>query len=459
MRRYRSGRRAAYLGAAALAVTALAAAGCSSSGSSSGASSGSSAGSSSSTSAQASSPAPVPTGSGQGGLGAQAVTNFLSYVGGTSGPANKSLPPVTIGFVNQQGGPVAIGLHATDGAQMAVNYINAELGGVGGHPVQLDTCFIASAEEEGTGCAQKFLANKAVDVIAMGGVVIGVQSFYSTLAGKIPVVGGVAALPVDGAQQNTVVLFGDAIHVLGPIGTYASTVLHAKTGVVLYPNNSTDTPGALADEAALKSAGLTVKMGPYPPNATDLTGVLTATGAASADIVIPNVDASGCVAIAKALQQQGITDAKKIVSPPLCLNGQVAAGLGGDFPKWTYLIASSLFGDPTDPGMAAYEKVAAKYSTPANAPDPWNIVDFGQLLTVDKILNQVGYAHLSPSAILSAAKAFKGPQALGAPALDCGKYPNAPGICNDRSQFFEYEGKDNKPSPWVKVAGWLQPTG
>jgi branched-chain amino acid transport system substrate-binding protein len=443
---YRKGRRSAVFGVSVIALAALAAAGCSSSSSSSASAPATSGGA---TSAPAS---PAASGTG-GGLGAQSVTDFLSYVGGKTGPADKSLPPVSIGFVNQQGGPVAIGLHATDGAQMAVNYINAELGGVDGHPVQLVTCFIASAEEEGTTCAQKFLANKAVDVIAMGGAVIGVQSFYSTLGGKIPVVGGVAALPVDGAQQNTVVLFGDATHVLGPIGTYAKDVLHAKTGVVLYPNNSTDTPGALADQAALQAAGVTVKMGPYPPNATDLTGVLTATGAASADIVIPNVDAGGCVNIAKALKQQGITDIKKIVSPPLCLNGQVAAGLGGDFPQWTYLIASSLFGDATDPGMTAYEKVAAKYSTPANAPDPWNIVDFGQMLTVDKVLNQVGYANLSPSAILAAAKAFKGPQALGAPALACGADPKAPGICNDRSQFFEYQGKNT----WVKAAGWLQP--
>ena len=140
-----------------------------------------------------------------------------------------------------------IGLHATDGAEMAVKYINAELGGVDGHPVQLDTCFIASAEEEGTGCAQKFLANKTVNVIAMGGAVIGVQSFYATLGGQLPVVGGVAALPIDGAQKNTAVLFGDATSVLGPMGTYGKDVLHAKTAVVLYPNTASDTPGALVD--------------------------------------------------------------------------------------------------------------------------------------------------------------------------------------------------------------------
>jgi branched-chain amino acid transport system substrate-binding protein len=444
VRTYRAGRGSAFLGIAAVAAAALAAAGCSSGSSGSGSVSGGASGG----------PTSVQTSQGiSGNQGHTSVTSYLQYVAGKAGPASSSLAPVQIGYVNQQGGPTAVGLLATNGAQMAVNYINKELGGVGGHPIQLVTCFIASAEEEGTGCAQKFLANKNIKAIAMGGVVIGVQSFYATLAGKLPVFDGVAALPIDGTQGNTVVLFGDGTHVLGPMGTYASTVLHAKTASVLYPNDSADTPGALAVEAGLKAAGVKVTMAPYPPTQTDLTGVLTAAGATTADMVIPYTDASGCVAIAKALTQLGITDTKKVVSAPLCLNGQVAAGLGGDFPKWTYSIASSLFGDTTDPGMPAYEAIAKQYTTPAAAPDPWEIVDFGQLLTVDKILNQVGYGNLTPAAILAAGKAFKGPQALGAPSLACGEFPSAPGICNDQAQFFEYQGH----STWVKAAGWLKP--
>jgi len=410
----------------------------------------SSSGSASTTTSAAAAPSPSGT---SGGLGAQSVTNYLTYTGGKAGPASSSETPVIVGFVNQQGGAQVIGQHATDGAEMAVKYINAQLGGVDGHPIQLDTCFIASAEEEGTGCAQKFLANKNVHVVAMGAAVIGVQSFYSTLGGALPVVGGVAALGIDGAQKNTAVLFGDATSVLGPMGTYGKDVLHAKTAVILYPDTASATPGALATEAGLKAAGISVKMGPYPENTTDLTGVLASTGAASADMVIPAVAAQDCVNIQKALTQQGITDPKKIIAAPLCLNGQVAAGLGGDFPKWTYLIASSLFGDTTDPGMIEYMKLAQTYSTPANAPDPWNIVDFGQMMTIDKVLNQVGYANLTPAAILSAVKAFKGPQALGAPALECGYDPSAPGVCNNRSQFFEYAGHNK----WIKTAGWTQP--
>ena len=444
-------RRLSRIGFAAVAAALLAAAGCSSSSSSS----------SSSATTAPSSAAPAtsaPASAGTGGQGAQSVTNYVTYVGGTAGPANKSLPPVYIGFVNQQGGATAVGLLATAGAQMAVNYANAELGGVDGHPIQLVTCFIASAEEEGTTCAQKFLADKKINVIDLGGVAIGVQSFYSTLHGALPVIDGVAATPIDTTQPNAVILFGDATHILAPFGTYAKDVLHAKTAALVYPSDNAGIAiGAAAIKQGLEAAGVTVKSVGYSESTTDLTSVLTAAGAQTADMVIPYSDASGCVNLAKSLKTLGITDPKKIVSAPLCLNGQVISGLG-DWPHWTYAIASSLFGDPTDPGMPPYMAVAAKYSTPANAPDPWNIVNFGQLLTTIKIMNEVGYANLSPSAILAKAKAFTGPQALGAPSLDCGKYSTAPAVCNDRIQLFEYAGGVTKGRPdWIKMSGWIQP--
>jgi len=434
-------------GFAAVAATILAA-GCSSSGSSSTAAA--------PTTAAAGTSAPASAGT--GGQGAQSVTNYLTYTGGKSGPADKSLPPVYVGFVNQQGGPTAVGLLATAGAQMAVNYANAELGGVNGHPIQLVTCFIASAEEEGTTCAQKFLANKKVNVINLGGVAVGVQSFYSTLHGAIPVIDGVAATPIDTTQKNAVILFGDATHILPPFGTYAKDVLHAKTAALVYPSDNAGIAiGAAAIKQGLEAAGVTVKSVGYSESTTDLTSVLTAAGAQTADMVIPYSDTAGCVNLAKSLKTLGITDPKKIVSAPLCLNGQVISGLG-DWPHWTYAIASSLFGDPTDPGMPPYMTVAKTYSTPANAPDPWNIVNFGQMLTTIKIMNEVGYANLSPSAILAKAKAFTGPQALGAPSLACGKYSSAPAVCNDRIQLFEYAGGVTKGRPdWIKMSGWIQP--
>ena len=132
----------------------------------------------------------------------QAVTNYLTYVHGTRGKADPKKSKVYIGWVNQQGGQVVIGGLATAGAQLAVKYVNDQLGGVGGHPVALVECFIKSNEEEGTTCGQKLVNDKRIAVIATGAVATGAQSLLATIRGAKPVVTGVAITPVDGAQKT-----------------------------------------------------------------------------------------------------------------------------------------------------------------------------------------------------------------------------------------------------------------
>ena len=78
---------------------------------------------------------------------------------------------------------------------------------------------------------------------------------------------------------------------------------------------------------------------------------------------------------------------------------------------------------------------------------------FSQVLTTVRFLNELGYSKLTPNGILQKAKAFTGPVALGAPKLQCGKYPSAPAVCNDRAKFFTYQGK----FAFAKSASWLQP--
>ncbi len=390
------------------------------------------------------------SGSTSGGAGAKSVTDYQAYVGGKPGKADSSKSPVTIGWVNQQGGQQEIGGAATDGADLAVKVVNEQLGGIDGHPVVLKKCFIKNAEEEGTTCGQKLGNDSSVKAIVLGGIAIGIQPFYSTIAGRKPVVVGVAATPVDPVQKNATVYFGDATHVLAPFGTYARDVLHAKTAAIVYPQIAGITTGAAALAKGLTDAGVKVKKVGYSASQTDLIGPLTAAGAQTADMVIPYSDASGCVNQAKGLKQLGITDTKKIVTAPLCLNPLVQKGLGGDYPHWTYAIASSLYGDTTDPGMPPYMKVTQQYGV-KTAPDPWVIVSYGTMLTTIKMINEAGL-NASESALLDKLHSFKGPVALGAPELACGKYANAPAVCNDRAQFFSYNG-GNK---FVKAAEWLQ---
>ena len=87
------------------------------------------------------------------------------------------------------------------------------------------------------------------------------------------------------------------------------------------------------------------------------------------------------------------------------------------------------------------------------AQDAWVIVSWGQILTTVKIMNQIGVSKLTAPKFTSTIRAFKGPQALGAPSLSCGKYPTEPAACNDQAQFFQYQGK----GVFTRLSGWLRP--
>jgi branched-chain amino acid transport system substrate-binding protein len=384
----------------------------------------------------------------------QAVTNYLQYVHGKRGKADPKKSKVYIGWVNQQGGQVVIGGLATAGAQLAVRYVNDVLGGVGGHPVALVNCFIKSNEEEGTTCGQKLVNNKKISVVAEGAVATGAQSLHATIGATKPIVTGVAITPVNGASKTGVVLFGDGPHILLPFGNYAKNVLHAKTAAVIYPNAPGLAESGQVIAAGLKAAGIDTKQVGYTQGQTDLTAPLTAVGAGTADFVVPYGSAADCANQAKGLTALGVTDPRKIMTAPLCLNSTVIDALG-DWSKWTYAIASSNYGDPTDPGMPAYQAVIKRYKAEKNAPDPWHIVAFSELLTTVRFLNEAstGKAGITPKSVLARAKAFRGPLALGAPKLQCGKYKNAPAICNDMFQAFTYEGKFQ----FKRASGWIGP--
>jgi branched-chain amino acid transport system substrate-binding protein len=377
------------------------------------------------------------------------VDDYAKYVGAkSSGAADNSKSPITIGWVNQQGGPTDVGPGATKGAELAVKYLNEKLGGIDGHPVKLFTCFTSTSEEQGQTCGQKMVNNKDVHVIAMGAVAIGDQSLVATVNGQKPMVSSVAIGAADPKNKNGYGLFGDGIRVSGPFATYASKVLHAKSVSVVWPElpGINESSQAIVDGA--KKLGMQVKSVAWNPNATDLVGPLTAAGAQTADVIITNTDPKGCVNLYKALQSLKIKT--PVVSEPLCINEQVSKAIG-DFPQWTYGIASTLASDMSDPTAQAYAKLTKEMGVPAQySQDVWIPTSFHEMLTIFQWMNKIGPDKISEQTIAEQGKAFKGPQAWGAPTIECGKYPEAPGICNDQTKFYNYKGKGQ----FEPAGGW-----
>jgi branched-chain amino acid transport system substrate-binding protein len=379
------------------------------------------------------------------------VDDYLEYVGGKAGAADKSKEPIVIGFVNQQGGPTDVGPFSTDGAKLAVKWLNEKAGGIGGRPVELRTCFTSTSEEQGQTCGQKMVNDKDVKVIAVGAVAIGSQSLNATVNEQKPMVFGVSIGPGDIKNKNGYALFGNGISVSGPFATYAKNVVKAQSAAIVWPELPGINTASNAIVEGAKKLGMDYKRVSWSPNATDLVGPLTAAGAQTADVIITNPDPKGCVNLAKAIDQLGIDT--PVVSEPLCLNELVAKSLG-DLPKWTYGIASSLPGDMSDPTARIWEDLGCKeMGDPKKCHEPWYSVNFHQMLTIFQWMNKIGPDNISEETIAEQAKAFKGPQAWGAPEIECGKYPEMPSVCNDQTKFFKYEGKGK----FVPAGGWQRP--
>ena len=380
------------------------------------------------------------------------VTDFAAYVGG-SGAADSSKSPVKIGYFNQQGGQVEVTHTNVDGINAAVKYINEEAGGIGGHPLEVVTCYVANTEEEGQQCGQKFANDKDIVAVVAGPTFIGTESFYAALAGAKPVVSGVSVSPADTTQKDAAVLYGGAKYILAPYATFARDTLKAKTAALIYPEGSGQDEGAAGQASAFEAAGIPTKVVSYPANTPDLTVPLLAAGAQNVDLVMPVINPNDCVKFEQAIKQLGIPD-EKVLASPICINADVAKGLGGDLPQWLYAVASSLSIDPTDPSVPPYTDILKAQGQEKSIGDPWVLVGFGQAMTLAKWLNAVGPDSLTADGIVSQMKAFKGPLILGSPVLQCGKYPEAPAVCNDYTQFYKYNGKD---AGWKLAGGFVGP--
>src|SRR4051794_8083368 len=252
----------------------------------------------------------------------QATTQLSKYGGGTAGAADSSKSPITFGMINDEGGVPSFP-EGSAAADAAVKFLNEKLGGVAGHPVKVVTCKVASGEEQGQACAQRFLNDKSVTGVLEVALPIGGQAFHQTMAGKKPVIMTTPNTIASATGKNS---YGISAGVFGTspgfVG-YATQFLHAKTVSLLFPNDdSTAQLAAKQIQQGFTKAGVKVTTGGSKPPAPALLAPVTAWGATrTAPPVALLPPPPACIAGAKAFQQAGVS--KPVLALGLCINEPV----------------------------------------------------------------------------------------------------------------------------------------
>jgi branched-chain amino acid transport system substrate-binding protein len=383
----------------------------------------------------------------------QATDIYGKFTGGATGKADPSKSPVVIGFVNDEGGIPSFP-EGSVAAQAAAKFVNENLGGVDGHPVQLVVCLVAGSEEQGQGCAQKFLGDKRIKVIVEDSQVVGAQSFYQTLNGQIPVVIGSPNSVADATAKNA---YGISAGVFGTdpgFVSYATKFAHAKTASLLFPGDDpTGQAAAKQIKGDLTKAGIKVTDVGYKSSSPDMFPSVIASGAGKTDVTVTLFPSPPtCIAGGKALRQANVT--KPILALNLCIAAPVKQALG-DYPKWTYVSLNTNPDVPGDPATDAYVQVMKAYA-PANA----NLGGFAPhafmaLLTAVKALSASGGAGATPATIEATMKAYTGPTPMFAPNVKYGSIPPLPSIPSLQTLLYTYDGAGK----WTNVTNgkWILP--
>lgn len=411
-------------------IAGLAIAGCGTSGSSSSSSSAPSASTSASTPAASGSP---PAG----------VSTALAYTGGTAGAADASKSPITIGFIGQQGGIPSYPEQIVT-AQAATQYINNYLGGINGHPLKLQTCIIASTEQQAQVCADQFLNNAAIPLIASGGVSNGNQSLHQTLAGKVPFIDGDAGSPVDAVAANTILLTSGVLGVPGSLAGYITKYYKPKTASLIGPNQAEIQAAIGFLKSGLEKSGTKVSEAQFAPTTSDLLAPLTAANAKNADVLVPFVFTPNCPSVAKALTQLGRT--KPVVGLGLCIDPSVKQALG-DYPKWDILFPNQ---NPYYPQgstqVASYLAGLKKFAGPSANVAGYAGFAWSSVLTAARVMNKIGATSVTRATVTNAIKHYSGPGFMDPPAK-CGAIPSSPAVCTLVEYIYKYLGNGQWSDP------------
>jgi branched-chain amino acid transport system substrate-binding protein len=362
-----------------------------------------------------------------------------------------SLAPVTIGWVNEQGGPPSQTFpQATLAAQATVKYINSQLGGVHGHPVQLSTCFIAAVEAQGTTCGDQMVNTKGIEVIAEGIDAVGNASMYGVVNGAISTMVGVSADPADDTGKNVFELEGSGSSSTVAFGPFLRAQYpNDKTIAIAYQNLPGAVPISQAIQKSAQSSGFTVTMIPYSSTATDL--IAQATQMEQSELTIPDCGFVDCPLMAKAMNEIGAS--KPALSVPLWNSLPPTAYTGDDLPHWIVGEATANLSSTEDPGVAAYFKTLEGVGlSQANTVNAFSGVAFGSLMLAVKLMDEIPYSSLTPAAVTAKLKSYTGPIPLGPTSINCTGtlYPADTNSCSDYDQFWQYEGHGQ----WKLLEGW-----
>ena len=230
---------------------------------------------------------------------------FLGTLPDAPTAADPDAEPIVIGIINQEDTPLGSYPEIRRAVEGGVAFVNEELGGIDGRPLELRTCITSFNPEQSAGCAQEM---EQADVVALvGGLDV-------TSNGSIPVleqngIAQVGGIPANLVEQQSDVTFFLSGGVTGALAAFLAHTAEAggERAVLAYGEFESFTVAAndYAKPVA-ESLGMELETVSFQLTATDFLPVLTRAAESDPDAIIVAAAGAACAPIMRTYRDLGI---------------------------------------------------------------------------------------------------------------------------------------------------------
>jgi branched-chain amino acid transport system substrate-binding protein len=309
--------------------------------------------------------------------------------------------PIVLAIIAQERGPAALP-DSRLAAEAAIEYVNTELGGAAGRPLQLESCITDGSPEQSSACANQLLEKHPVAFVG--------ESELGT-AGSVPIIEK-AGVPLVGAAGITPELvvsthafaFGlDAVADWSGWTKYLVTDGNAKTINLI----NIDIPAAPVFEAAVRSVaeanGATLgKVVSLPLTATDVTSQMAAAAEGNPDVIMAVTSAQLCVPAAQA--HESVAPQPKLFLPGICSSPETLAAAGSSMDGALIGVGQLNPYDTDDPEVATYRRVLDTYGHDV-ALSQFAGNAFTAVMNLKAVVDDLGPENVTAESITSAFRA------------------------------------------------------
>lgn len=394
-------------------------------------------------------------GDGSAGDGASIVERlageewFLGTMPDTPVAADPSLEPIRIGMINQEDNPVGSFPELRFAADAAINWINAELGGVDGRPLELVPCATVFSIESSQACAENLISEGVVALV--GGIDVLVEAALPALeANGIPLVGGIPAGLAEQRSPNSFSFSG------GTAGGMAAFMYHAaeqgyEKAFIAYGEFESFQVAAEDYGARVgESLGLEVRLNAFPLFGADYTRVLNDAKTFGADAVVINAADSACVPVMEGFRDLGFEGTLYLFGA--CAAEEIIAAADGA----NHGVVFNGEGPPADTTTVdgeIFDLVTNEYN--AGNAQAAGTVAFRGMMNLYAVLLELGGDDITSAGIIEVLEnAVDRPSFWGHPyTCDGEQVPGLPSLCAPQQALFTINGDSQDDLEFV--SDWI----